>query len=65
MDETNELIQERIKKRDRLKESGADPYGAAFDADSKAEDIVQRFGEMDKEALEWEKQDCAIGGGII
>jgi len=65
MDETNELMQERIKKLNRLKDSGVDPYGAAFDAGSKAADITERFGDFDKEALESKNEECSIAGRII
>ncbi len=65
MDEANDLIQERKKKLNRLIESGVDPYGAAFHADSKAADIFERFGDMDKETLESKNEECSIAGRIM
>lgn len=65
MEETNELIQERIKKLNRLKESGVEPYGAPFAVKDRASDIVDRFGELSKEELEARNQKCTIAGRII
>lgn len=65
MEETNELIQERIKKLERLKESGVDPYGSAFDAEDRAAEIIGRFGALKKEELESKNEECAIAGRIM
>ncbi len=65
MDETNELIQERIKKLNRLKDSGVEPYGAPFAVKDRASDIVNRFGELSKEELEARSEKCTIAGRII
>ena len=58
MEETNELIQERIKKLNKLKDSGVDPYGEAFDAKHKAADIAGQFGRRRSIA----RQDNTIKG---
>jgi len=65
MEETNELIQERIKKLNKLKDSGIDPYGASFDAKDKAADIAGQFGSMEKEELEAKNEECSVAGRII
>jgi lysyl-tRNA synthetase class 2 len=65
MEESNELIQERMKKLGRLRESGVDPYGAAFDTGNKTADIIDRFSAMDKDALEAKNEECTIAGRIM
>ncbi len=65
MEETNELMQERIKKRDRIKELGVDPYGAAFDVQNKAADITNQYGAVEKEALEADEVTCSVAGRIV
>ncbi|MBI4683054.1 MAG: lysine--tRNA ligase [Nitrospirae bacterium] len=65
MDDTNELIQERIKKLNRLRDSGVEPYGAPFAVKDRASDIIARFGELSKEELEERSEKCTIAGRII
>jgi lysyl-tRNA synthetase class 2 len=65
MEESNELIQERLKKLTRLKDSGVEPYGDSFDVKDKVLDIVTGFGELGKEELESKNKECAIAGRII
>lgn len=65
MEETNELIQERIKKLGRLKESGVDPYGASFGVKDRAAELIERHGELSKEELEARKEECAVAGRLI
>ncbi len=65
MEETNELIQERLKKLGRLRDSGINPYGEAFDATDKAADIARNFSPLNKDELALKKQDCSIAGRII
>ncbi len=65
MEESNELIQERIKKLERLKESGIEPYGGLFEVKDNAADIIAGFGELEKEELEAKAKDCTIAGRII
>jgi lysyl-tRNA synthetase class 2 len=65
LEETNELIQERIKKLNRLRESNIEPYGGAFAVKDKAADIIRKFGEKSKEEIEDIKQTCTVAGRII
>jgi lysyl-tRNA synthetase class 2 len=65
VEETNELIQERIKKLNRLKDSGIEPYGTPFEVKNRAADIIDRFGELSKEELEAREDHCTIAGRII
>ncbi|HDH53811.1 MAG TPA: lysine--tRNA ligase, partial [Nitrospirae bacterium] len=65
MEDTNELIQERIKKLNRLRDAGIEPYGAPFDVKDRASDIIDRFGELSKEEIEERSEKFTIAGRII
>ena len=65
MEETNDLIQERIKKLNRLREAGIEPYGAPFAAKNRTSEIIERFGELSKEELEARTEQCSLAGRII
>jgi len=65
MEELNELIQERIKKLNRLRESGIDPYGGPFPVKDRAAEIFDKYGKMTKEELEERRENCTIAGRII
>jgi len=65
LEDTNELIQERLKKLNRLRESGVEPYGMPFATKDKAEDIANKFGGLSKEDLEGRDGQCAVAGRII
>jgi len=65
MEETNELIQERIKKLNKLKDAGIEPYGMSFAVKDKAEDIAQKYGGMAKEELDSKAELCTLAGRIV
>jgi lysyl-tRNA synthetase class 2 len=65
VDESNELIQERIKKLNRLRDSGIEPYGGSFAVKDKAAEISNKFVDLSKEELEAKKEECTIAGRII
>ncbi|RJQ18479.1 MAG: lysine--tRNA ligase [Nitrospiraceae bacterium] len=65
MEEINDLVQERLKKLERLRESGIEPYGAPFAAEDKASDITSKFGGRSREELEAGKERCSVAGRII
>ncbi|RJQ48588.1 MAG: lysine--tRNA ligase [Nitrospiraceae bacterium] len=65
MEETNELIQERIKKLNRLRESGIEPYGIPFTVSDNAADLAAKFGGSGKEELESKAEQCSLAGRII
>ncbi len=65
MEDTNELIQERIKKLARLRDAGIEPYGVTFRAKDLASDIIGRFGELSKEELTERNESSTIAGRII
>ncbi len=65
MEETNELIQERIKKLNKLKDAGIEPYGTPFAVKNKAEEIAQKYGGLAKEELDSKAELCILAGRIV
>ncbi len=65
MEETNELIEQRIKKVNELKEMGIKPYGDPFDASDHAADLLNKYSETTKESLESEHISCSLAGRIL
>lgn len=65
MEDTNELIKQRIKKVEELKEMGINPYGRPFIADDQTAEIVRKYGSTPKETLESDKIGCSLAGRIV
>lgn len=63
--ETNELIEQRIKKLDELRQAGVPPFGGAFAVTDRAADILSRYGNTQKEALEAEPINTSVAGRIV
>jgi lysyl-tRNA synthetase class 2 len=65
MEKTSPLIEERRKKADTLRDMGVHLYPAGFRCDITAAQAEKRYGQMDKEALEKEKQSFSMAGRIM
>ena len=65
MEEINELIEQRIKKIDELKQLGIEPYGAPFDAADHAADLIGKYSNSSKETLESDPVSCSLAGRIV
>ncbi len=65
MEEINELIVQRIKKLDELRQDGTDPFGGAFYAENQAKEIHVQYETASKESLEKEHRECSLAGRII
>jgi lysyl-tRNA synthetase class 2 len=65
MEETNDLIEQRIKKLDELKALGVEPFGGSFDIKDYAEDLINKHSSTAKEELEASPVQCVIAGRII
>jgi lysyl-tRNA synthetase class 2 len=65
MDDINELIEQRIRKLRELRQSGIEPFGGTFNADTHADDLHQRFEGASKEDLEQNKVTCSLAGRIV
>lgn len=58
-------MQERLRKLNRLRESGIEPYGIPFDVQDNAADLTNKFGGLSREGLESKGRQCALAGRII
>jgi len=65
MEEINELIEQRIRKLEELRQSGVEPFGGAFYAEDHASDLQSKFGDTSKEALESDPVSCSLAGRIV
>jgi lysyl-tRNA synthetase class 2 len=65
MEEINELIEQRIKKLAELRQSGIEPFGSSFYAEDHAAELLNKFGSVEKEALEANPVSCSLAGRII
>ena len=65
MEDTNELIQQRIKKVDELRQLGIKPYGDPYEAADHAADLKVQYGEKTKDFLDAEKVSCSLAGRIV
>ncbi|MDI1300390.1 MAG: lysine--tRNA ligase [bacterium] len=63
--DVNKLIAERKSKLAELRAAQAIPFPNDFRRDALALDLVARFGEMDNEALEADKQYFSLAGRIM
>lgn len=65
MEEINELIEQRIKKTEELRQMGIKPYGDPFDAADHAADIISSHSNTSKEVLEANPAHCSLAGRIV
>jgi lysyl-tRNA synthetase class 2 len=65
MEEINELIEQRIRKLEELRQSGIEPFGGAFYAEDHASELHSRFGDAAKETLENDPVSCSLAGRIV
>jgi lysyl-tRNA synthetase class 2 len=65
VEETNELIKQRIKKVEELREMGIKPYGDPFSAEQHAADLIARYKDTTKEELEATPVTCSLAGRIV
>ncbi|MBM4136471.1 MAG: lysine--tRNA ligase [Nitrospira sp.] len=61
----NELIEQRIRKLDELKQSGIEPFGGPFYAEDHAIDLLNKFHSVTKETLEADNVSCSLAGRIV
>jgi lysyl-tRNA synthetase class 2 len=65
MEEINELIEQRIRKLEELRQSGIEPFGGVFYAEDHASELRDRFGAASKEALAADSVSCSLAGRIV
>ncbi len=65
MDDHNELIQQRFKKREELKAMGIRPYAGRFVVSDSAQGLGDRYGQTSKEDLEKTRVEVIVAGRIV
>jgi len=65
VEEVNELIKQRIKKVEELKELGIKPYGGPFPATDHAAELNLTYAESSKQDLESKPIECSLAGRIV
>ncbi|HMK50070.1 MAG TPA: lysine--tRNA ligase [Thermodesulfovibrionales bacterium] len=65
MEEINELVEQRIKKLDELRNAGVEPFGGAFYAEDHAGELHNKYGEVSKESLEETTVLCSLAGRVL
>jgi lysyl-tRNA synthetase class 2 len=65
MKDINELIEQRRKKLEELRQSGIEPFGGSFYAEEHASDLLNKLDSVSKESLEASPVSCSLAGRII
>ena len=65
MEEINELIRQRLKKLQELKEIGIDPYGHPYETTHKAGELHETYGDTPAAELESDPVECSVAGRIV
>ncbi|MCX8118819.1 MAG: lysine--tRNA ligase [Desulfobacterota bacterium] len=65
MDETHELIQQRIKKLEALREEGINPYPNDFRVTHTSKDLKEAYGSLTEEELRSVPERFSIAGRIV
>ena len=65
MEETSELVQQRIRKLEELRQEGIDPFPNDFSVTHTSRSIHETFDSLPDEALESSGETCSIAGRIM
>ncbi len=65
MEEINELIEQRIKKLEELRQAGFEPFGGAFYAEDHASDLHDKFGSSSKEPWHLIRFPVPLRAGLL
>jgi lysyl-tRNA synthetase class 2 len=65
MEDHNELIQQRFKKREEISAMGIRPYAGRFDVSASAQGLIDQYGQTSKEDLEKTRVGVLIAGRIV
>jgi lysyl-tRNA synthetase class 2 len=65
MDESNELIEQRLRKLNELKLAGIEPFGGPFEVTHHAAEILAAYRETSKEELEAHPVTFVVAGRIV
>jgi lysyl-tRNA synthetase class 2 len=65
MEDHNELIQQRFKKREEISAMGIRPYAGRFDVSVSAQGLIDQYGQTSKEDLEKTRVGVLVAGRIV
>ncbi|HSB06705.1 MAG TPA: amino acid--tRNA ligase-related protein, partial [Thermodesulfobacteriota bacterium] len=65
MDETSDLIQQRIRKLEALKEEGINPFPNHHKVEDTSKDILDTYGSMPDETLNKVEKTFSVAGRIV
>lgn len=65
IEDINELIEQRIRKLNELRDLGIEPYGVPYEVDHLASEIHKLYGDKDKDFFEQNAQEVSVAGRII
>jgi len=65
MEETNELIEQRLKKLSELRDAGIEPYQGQFEQDAHAGDLLETYEGRSQEELEQKDVSASVAGRVI
>ena len=65
MEDHNELIQQRFKKREEISAMGIRPYAGRFDVSVSAQGLIDQYGQTSKEDLEKTRVEVTVAGRIV
>lgn len=61
----SELIQQRLKKLENLRNLGIEPYDGVFEPSENTQEIFEKFGNFDKDKLEQDRFHVSVAGRVI
>ena len=64
-EEINDQLQVRREKLSELREKGLDPFGKRFERSHLAAEILEKYGELEKEELDSQNISVTIAGRIM
>ena len=65
MKEISDLIEQRIKKLEELRQMGIEPFGGPFYAENHASELLDKFNSVTKESIEESVVVCSLAGRIV
>ena len=65
MDDTSELIQQRVRKLEALRGEGVNPFPNHHRVGDTSKDIMDTYGSMPDEELKKVEKICSIAGRIV
>jgi lysyl-tRNA synthetase, class II len=64
-EELNDQLRVRREKMSTMREKGLDPFGKRFDRTHSIKELVEQFGELEKEELETKNVEVALAGRMM